>query len=98
MSSDNVIEALLRPTPLKGAWRRFWPHHRLLTLGFALALPLAVRAQDDKHFGFAFDESDLTLEPGRRTEAAGPFFYSQEKEGQKLWAVPPFFSYNHDFG
>src|SRR5262249_27107444 len=42
--------------------------------------------------------SDLTLEPGRRTEAAGPFFYSQEKESQKLWAVPPFFSYNHDLG
>lgn len=45
------------------------------------------------HFGFIFDQFGLTLEDGRRTEAAGPFFYSQKlASGERIWAIPPFFS------
>jgi hypothetical protein len=46
--------------------------------------------------GFLFDRFQLTLEDGWRTEAAGPFFYSQQTESNTLWAVPPFFSREHN--
>src|SRR2546422_4991362 len=55
-------------------------------------------AAEDKHFGPLFDEFDLTLTAGHRTEAVGPFFYSEQKDTQKLWAVPPLFSYANDPG
>jgi hypothetical protein len=48
------------------------------------------------HAGPLFDEFDLTLGPGHRTEAAGPFFYSEEKETQRTWAVPPLLSHTQD--
>src|ERR1019366_641906 len=46
--------------------------------------------------GPLFDEFDLTLASGHRTEAAGPFFYSEERETQRTWAVPPLFSSTRD--
>lgn len=48
------------------------------------------------HAGPLFDQFDLTLVPGHRTEAAGPFFYSEEKETQRTWAVPPFLAHVQD--
>ena len=42
--------------------------------------------------GPLFDEFDLTLEPGHRTEAVGPFFYSEQKDTARTWAIPPLFS------
>jgi hypothetical protein len=42
--------------------------------------------------GFIFDQFQLTLEAGQRTEAAGPFFYSEQKESESTLAVPPLFS------
>src|SRR6267154_724065 len=50
------------------------------------------------HAGPLFDHFDLTLEPGERNEAAGPFFYSEQKDSQHLWAVPPLFSWTRDPG
>ena len=68
----------------------------LLWLGLAVGdAPSAARAEPP-HAGPLFDEFDLTLFPGHRTEAAGPFFYSQEKETQRTWAVPPLVSEAHD--
>jgi hypothetical protein len=46
--------------------------------------------------GPLFDEFKLTLAPGHRTEAAGPFYYRQEKESQLTFAVPPLFSQTRD--
>lgn len=46
--------------------------------------------------GFLFDQFGLTLAEGHRTEAAGPFFYSQQQETQRTWAVPPIFSRTTD--
>jgi len=43
--------------------------------------------------GFAFDRFQLTLDEGWRTEAVGPFFYSEHSESNRLWAIPPFFSH-----
>ena len=51
---------------------------------------------DALHAGFLFDEFNLTLAPGHRTEAVGPFFYSEQKETQRIWAVPPLLSYTRD--
>ncbi|HEV2694713.1 MAG TPA: hypothetical protein VG347_17590 [Verrucomicrobiae bacterium] len=42
--------------------------------------------------GFLYDDFDLTLEPGHRSEAAGPFYYTEEKESEATLAFPPFFS------
>ena len=50
------------------------------------------------HAGFLYDEFNLTLAPGNRTEAVGPFFYSEQKETQRIWAVPPLLSYTRDPG
>jgi hypothetical protein len=51
---------------------------------------------EETHFatsaGFLFDQFHLTLEAGHRTEAAGPFFYSEKKEDDQTIAFPPFFS------
>lgn len=47
---------------------------------------------DENHFGFFYDQFGLTLEDGRRTEALGPFFYSQDAGEATTWAIPPFFS------
>jgi hypothetical protein len=44
-----------------------------------------------------FDPRPLTLETGYRTEV-GPFYYSEQKETQHTWAIPPFFSHLQDPG
>lgn len=42
--------------------------------------------------GPLFSAFDLTLEAGERTEALGPFFYSQAVDSHSGWGVPPLFS------
>src|SRR5258708_2134711 len=53
-------------------------------------------ASDLLHAGPIFDHFNLTLAPGERTEAFGPFFYSEQKESQHTWAIPPFLSHAQD--
>src|SRR2546425_2576645 len=48
--------------------------------------------------GPLFDEFDLTLASGHRSEALGPLFYSQEQDTQRTSAVPPLFSHTKDPG
>jgi hypothetical protein len=48
--------------------------------------------------GPIFSSFQLTLESGRRTEAVGPLFYSEEREETSQWAIPPLLSYTHDRG
>ena len=48
------------------------------------------------HAGPLFDQFDLTLAPGHRTEAAGPFFYSETQDMQRTLAVPPLFAHVED--
>ena len=64
-------------------------------LGFSL-LPPAAWADPPLDAGPLYDEFKLTLDAGHRTEAAGPLFYSEKKETQETWAVPPLLSYTHD--
>lgn len=56
---------------------------------------LAAAAMDND-FGFIFDRFQLTLEQGTRTEAVGPFFYSEQDESSTTLAFPPFYSCYRD--
>lgn len=53
-------------------------------------------AQDGFQAGPIFDEFALTLDSGRRAEAFGPFYYSQWKDSEKTWAIPPLLSRETD--
>ena len=68
-------------------------HFFVLLLAF-LGLSSVPARPDDAYAsaGFIYHEFDLTLEPGHRTEAAGPLFYSEEKEVEQTVAFPPFVS------
>src|SRR5258706_156123 len=46
--------------------------------------------------GQLFDHFELTLDPGERTEAAGPLFYYELKDTQRTWAIPPMFAHVTD--
>jgi hypothetical protein len=61
-----------------------------LVLGIAISFYTTVAAET--HMGFLFDQFRLTLEDGYRTEAAGPFYYSQQTDSENIWAIPPFYS------
>lgn len=58
-----------------------------LSAGFAAERP---------HLGPLFDSFPLTLEPGTRTEALGPFFYIEQEELQRTWSIPPLLSRTWD--
>ena len=68
----------------------------LLVVGL-LSLINFSRGAESADYGFIFDRFQLTLEDGWRTEAAGPFFYSQKTEDEMVWALPPFFSCAKNF-
>jgi hypothetical protein len=65
-------------------------------LGLAVGFPSAAFAGEGFRAGPIFDQFELTLDSGQRTEAAGPFFYDQRKDSEKTWAVPPLLSYDTD--
>ena len=65
----------------------------------ASLLMLASGACADEKFSHAgpnYDRFQLTLDFGGRAEAAGPFFYAEEKDSQMTWAVPPLFFHETD--
>lgn len=68
---------------------------RPLLAAFAVILNCSFNTlgAEDVHAGFFFDRHELTLEPGERTEAAGPFFYETKTEFENIFALPPFFSH-----
>jgi hypothetical protein len=55
----------------------------------ACLVPSADVRGADWNAGPLYDEFELTLGTGFRREAAGPFFYFQEKETEQTWAIPP---------
>jgi hypothetical protein len=65
----------------------------LLSLG---DLKASAQASGGLSAGFLYDQFNLTLEAGRRTEAMGPFFYSEKKEDEGTLAFPPFYSRYRD--
>ena len=76
--------------------KRFTDCLRILCLGLVFSLCTTIFAEGNVHAGFFFDAFPLTLDAGSRTEAAGPFFYKQQKDSETTWAVPPLFSRNAD--
>lgn len=89
--SRNPVSLL--PKPAQGAIRSC---ALICCLGFLLGLPAGAAGVGGIHAGPLFDEFDLTLAPGHRTEALGPFFYSEEQDTQRTWAIPPLFSHTQD--
>src|SRR5476649_2742785 len=59
---------------------------------FATSFCCACSGENNFHAGPVYDQFALTLDSGTRTEAAGPFFYAQQKDSETTWAIPPFFS------
>jgi hypothetical protein len=68
----------------------------ILWVALALGLSLTAWAGDSFSAGPLYDQFSLTLDAGERTEAAGPFFFSQEKDTEQSWGLPPFFSCRKD--
>jgi len=64
----------------------------IITLGFCRDC----FGENAVHAGSIYDQFHLTLDSGQRTEAAGPFFYEQETDTEKTWAIPPLFSHDSD--
>jgi hypothetical protein len=65
-------------------------------IGLVLTLLQQPCQADVLNAGPAFDQFNLTLAAGHRTEALGPLFYSETKDSQKTWAIPPLFSITKD--
>jgi len=61
-------------------------------LGPGLCFPIVAVGQSGLSLGPLYDQFPLTLDPGYRTEAAGPFFYQQKKDTEKSWGLSPLFS------
>jgi hypothetical protein len=62
-----------------------------LLSGSAFTLPAG-----EFSLGPAYSEFRSTLTSADRTEAAGPFYYSEHHENADSWAVPPLFYYGRD--
>ena len=73
--------------PQASSFHYLWP----LIVAVTTILPFSAITAENS-LGFVFDRFQLTLEAGCRTEAAGPFFYTQQTESENVWAIPPFFS------
>ncbi len=72
-----------------GKFQRF---RQIILFVLALGFSTAGFAQNEFHAGLFYDSFPLTLDSGWRTEAAGPLFYEQQKDSEKTWAFPPFYS------
>jgi len=76
--------------------RNFGVCLRICSWLVALNSPLIVFGADDFVAGPLFSRFTLTLDSGSRTEAVGPFFFSQKTDSEKIWGVPPLFSFDTD--
>lgn len=72
---------------------RFLATKLIAALMCAVALTAAAEVDEDVGAGPLFADFSLTLAPGRRMEAAGPLYYSQQSESESQWALPPFYCY-----
>jgi hypothetical protein len=76
---------------------RFIPNIFRIVTGLMLWCGMAAFAADSAatnsvSAGFLYDKFRLTLADGERTEAAGPFFYSEINTKDQTLAFPPFYS------
>jgi hypothetical protein len=78
------------------AFRKFFGYLRIGVLILTPGVSCVSFAENDFHAGLLYDQFPLTLDSGQRTEAIGPLFYDQQKDTEKTWALPPFFSRDTD--
>jgi len=64
----------------------------LLAVGLRTVI-LQADSGDPWNAGLLYDQFDLTLSEGSRTEMVGPFHYRQEEPERNIWALPPLFSH-----
>src|SRR5438309_2055092 len=57
---------------------------------------LDAKAEENRVFGPFYSHYSLTLEPGERTEIAGPLLRFERKESEKSWAFSPIFFHRND--
>jgi len=69
-----------------------------LFLGLSIAAVPFCRADDSFSAGPIYDRFPTIQTPGFRTEAFGPFFYSETTGDQKTWAIPPLMAHTRDRG
>ena len=91
IDSNDISSLTVKEKIAMRLWNSAWLL-RVGWLGCGLCLPMAAFAQDSFSAGPLYDQFPLTLDSGHRTEAAGPFFYQQERETEKSLGVPPLFS------
>ena len=85
-AASHIPEPELKNRTRYGAWLCAW------TLALWGGSGLTASAQD-LDAGPLYQQFPLTLSPGHRTEALGPFWQHEKSPGQELWGVPPLFSY-----
>ncbi len=72
-------------------------HLVILCVGIGMSLPTKGWSTEDIfNAGPLFDDFELTLSLGHRTEILGPLFDYEQKESQHQWAIPPLVSYTVD--
>src|SRR5438128_206146 len=75
---------------------KFCLNNRLFCAFLGFAFVGTLRATEGPALGPMYQDVKLTLEPGHRIEAAGPFYYHQVSDSTRVWGFPPLFSYTHD--
>ena len=70
----------------------------MFSFGLGMGAALPGRAAEGISAGPLYQEFRLTLAPGTRTEALGPFFQLEHQEETSQWAIPPFFCRVQNFG
>jgi hypothetical protein len=90
------LQLNFRASNVLKAFGKFFCFPRISFLIVALGFSSIGFAEDDFHAGLFYDQFPLTLDSGQRTEAVGPLFYDQQKDSEKTWAFPPFFSRTMD--
>ncbi len=90
-SEITITNKCQSPTPTR-RWL-LWLAFIFLLARFCQQVDATETNNFENNFGFVFDHFNLTLEQGYRTEAVGPFYYSQQTEDENTFAFPPFYSH-----
>lgn len=94
---DNVNDINILPVQAKLKTKSLLKTLWLLACGLAISAATASLGQAETNSKVALgpwlSRFPLTLDEGERTEALGPLFYSEQKETQHTFAIPPFFSH-----
>src|SRR5579862_9138134 len=83
VKSPVIRDSGCRETLGRGSVMAIYVAIAIVVSGFC---PICASAADALSAGLIYDRFPLTLAPGHRTEAAGPFFYKEQKETEETLA------------